>query len=122
MRTVLVRYHHEVEGIWADSPDLDGYVAAGASLHEVRDLVREGLAVYLEGEDFEVREQGPGSEGTVVDLLVNDEGTSVNVTTASHGVATGWAEHLHATSPRVSLPAVDSPSSAFQQDDRLAMT
>ncbi|HZJ07825.1 MAG TPA: hypothetical protein VFD59_20540 [Nocardioidaceae bacterium] len=55
---IRVRYHHEPDGWWAESSDLDGFVAAGASLDEVRGLVQEGVPFYLETDDFEIQEVG----------------------------------------------------------------
>ena len=57
-RIVHLQYHHEPEGWWAESADLDGFVATGASLDEVRKLVREGVPFYLETDDVELREVG----------------------------------------------------------------
>lgn len=48
MTTVRVDYHREGTSWWADSPDLDGFVASGDSLTEVRQLVWEGLPFYLD--------------------------------------------------------------------------
>lgn len=56
MPEVVITYHQEPEGCWADSPNIDGFVVAGVSLDEVRSLVREGLPFYLEQSDVEVLE------------------------------------------------------------------
>lgn len=89
MKTVLVRYHREADSYWADSPDVDGFVAVGATLGEVRSLAKEGLAVYLEEEEdaFEVVEQGPGRDGVTVVVRV-DEQASVTVSTRSLAAST----------------------------------
>jgi predicted RNase H-like HicB family nuclease len=34
MTGVRIRYHHEAEGWWADSPDLPGFSAAGETFTE----------------------------------------------------------------------------------------
>lgn len=60
MRTIRIRYHREPDGWWADSPDLDGYVAAGESLTEVRDLAKDGIPFFTEDDDVEIEEYGPG--------------------------------------------------------------
>lgn len=54
---VRVTYHQESVGWWADSDDLPGFVASGADLHEVRDLVRSGVPFYLENDDVVIEEQ-----------------------------------------------------------------
>lgn len=43
MRTVRIRYHYEPEGWWADSPDLQGFSAAGSTFLEVRQFAVEGV-------------------------------------------------------------------------------
>lgn len=66
MREIRVRYHWEPEGCWAESPDIDGFVVAGADIGEVRSLVREGVEFYLDGEQVDLLESradgGPVSE------------------------------------------------------------
>ena len=47
MDTVRVIYHHERDGWWADSPDLDGWSAAGDTFAEVRRLACEGVPFAL---------------------------------------------------------------------------
>jgi predicted RNase H-like HicB family nuclease len=54
---VRVIYRSEPEGVWAESPDAPGYSAVGATLDEVRQLVAEGLPVFL-GKKVEVIESG----------------------------------------------------------------
>jgi predicted RNase H-like HicB family nuclease len=87
VRPVRVEYHREPEGVWADSPDLEGFVASGTDLSEVRALVREGLAVYLEGETVDILEEVHGHV-PVVDVHLQDAPFSAtySTTTASpHG-------------------------------------
>lgn len=55
MRRVLVRYHREPEGCWAESPDAPGWSAAGSTLDEVRALALEGLKWQL-GDDVHIDE------------------------------------------------------------------
>ena len=43
METVRVIYHHEADGWWAESPDVDGWSAAGDSYAEVVKLAEEGI-------------------------------------------------------------------------------
>jgi predicted RNase H-like HicB family nuclease len=47
MREVTVTYHHDGSSWWADSKDLDGYTAVAGSLEELRPLVADGVAFYL---------------------------------------------------------------------------
>ncbi len=44
---VRVTYHHEPEGWWAESPDIEGWTVAGDSCDEVRQLVDDGVAFAL---------------------------------------------------------------------------
>ena len=48
METVRVIYHHEADGWWAESPDVEGWSAAGASYSEVVKLAEEGIPLALE--------------------------------------------------------------------------
>jgi predicted RNase H-like HicB family nuclease len=45
---VVMDYHCEPEGWWADSLSLPGFLAAGASFAEVRELAHSGAEFYLE--------------------------------------------------------------------------
>jgi predicted RNase H-like HicB family nuclease len=47
MKTVRVIYHHESDGWWAESPDVDGWSAAGKTYAEVVKLAEEGIAFAL---------------------------------------------------------------------------
>jgi predicted RNase H-like HicB family nuclease len=47
--TVRVLYHQELEGWWAESPDIDGWTVAGDSYDEVRHLVIDGITFALAG-------------------------------------------------------------------------
>jgi predicted RNase H-like HicB family nuclease len=48
METVRVIYHHEADGWWAESPDVEGWSAAGASYAEVVRLAEEGISFALD--------------------------------------------------------------------------
>jgi predicted RNase H-like HicB family nuclease len=50
METVRVIYHHESDGWWAESPDVDGWSAAGDSYAEVMKLAEEGIPFAVDGE------------------------------------------------------------------------
>jgi predicted RNase H-like HicB family nuclease len=47
MKVVRVVYHQEDEGWWAESPDVEGWSAAGRSLPEIEELVGAGLEFAL---------------------------------------------------------------------------
>jgi predicted RNase H-like HicB family nuclease len=51
METVRVIYHHETDGWWAESPDVEGWSAAGATYAEVAKLAGEGIPFALERDD-----------------------------------------------------------------------
>ena len=57
---VAMDYHHEPEGWWADSDDLPGFLAAGATFDEVRELAHSGAEFYLE-RPVEVEDRLPPS-------------------------------------------------------------
>ena len=59
MATVRVIYHEEPDGWWAESPDVDGFGAAGESLEEVRRLAADGISFYLEADSVELDERFP---------------------------------------------------------------
>ncbi|HEY6730840.1 MAG TPA: type II toxin-antitoxin system HicB family antitoxin [Solirubrobacterales bacterium] len=50
MEIVRVIYHHESDGWWAESPDVEGWSAAGESYAEVVQLAEEGIPFALEHE------------------------------------------------------------------------
>jgi predicted RNase H-like HicB family nuclease len=50
MEIVRVIYHHESDGWWAESPDVDGWSAAGDSYAEVVKLAEESIPFALERE------------------------------------------------------------------------
>jgi predicted RNase H-like HicB family nuclease len=47
METVRVIYHHEADGWWAESPDVEGWSAAGDTYAEVVKLAEEGIQFAL---------------------------------------------------------------------------
>lgn len=47
MDTVRVIYHHETDGWWAESPDVEGWIAVGDSYAEVAKLAEEGVPFAL---------------------------------------------------------------------------
>jgi predicted RNase H-like HicB family nuclease len=51
METVRVIYHHESDGWWAESPDVEGWSGAGDTYAEVSKLAEEGIPVALDRED-----------------------------------------------------------------------
>ena len=50
MEIVRVIYHHESDGWCAESPDVDGWSAAGDSYAEVMRLAEEGIPFAVEHE------------------------------------------------------------------------
>lgn len=60
MKKARVTYHREPEGWSALSADVPGYSAFGETLGEVRGLVREGLAFFLdlEWDQLLIEEEG----------------------------------------------------------------
>ena len=50
METVRVIYHHEDDGWWTESPDVDGWYAAGETYAEVHQLAVEGIPFALDRE------------------------------------------------------------------------
>jgi predicted RNase H-like HicB family nuclease len=62
METVRVIYHREPEGWWAESPDVEGWYAAGDSYAEVRQLAIEGVAFALEREEVGLEHFVPAGE------------------------------------------------------------
>jgi predicted RNase H-like HicB family nuclease len=52
--TVRVLYHEEPDGWWAESPDVDGWSAAGATFDEVHRLAAEGVRFALQDESVEI--------------------------------------------------------------------
>jgi predicted RNase H-like HicB family nuclease len=61
MDTVRVIYHHEPDGWWAESPDIDGWSAAGGTYTEVVKLAEEGAPFTL-GHDVELEHYVPAGE------------------------------------------------------------
>jgi predicted RNase H-like HicB family nuclease len=47
MEPVRVIYHHEPDGWWAESPDVERWYAAGDSYEEVLKLAEEGIPFAL---------------------------------------------------------------------------
>ena len=45
--TVRVLYHHEPDGWWAESPDVEGWTVTAASYDDVRALVEDGVSFAL---------------------------------------------------------------------------
>lgn len=60
MTTVRVEYHCEADQWWADSVDVEGWVAGAETLEETRDLVKEGLAFFLDVDDLDLLESYAG--------------------------------------------------------------
>lgn len=61
METVRVIYHHEADGWWAESPDVEGWSAAGETYAEVVKLSEEGISFAL-GRSAELEHYVPAGE------------------------------------------------------------
>jgi len=62
METVRVIYHHETGGWWAESPDVEGWSAAGGTYAEVAKLAEEGIPFALERDDVSLEHFVPVGE------------------------------------------------------------
>ena len=58
METVRVIYHHEADGWWAESPEVEGWSAAGETYTEVVKLAEEGVPFAL-GHDAKLEHDPP---------------------------------------------------------------
>jgi predicted RNase H-like HicB family nuclease len=61
MKTVRVIYHHEADGWWAESPDVEGWSAAGATYADVVRLAEEGIP-YALGHGVDLEHYVPAGE------------------------------------------------------------
>jgi predicted RNase H-like HicB family nuclease len=52
MTTARIIYHHEADGWWAESPDVEGWSATAVSYAEIVKLAEEGVPFAL-GESVE---------------------------------------------------------------------
>jgi predicted RNase H-like HicB family nuclease len=52
--TVRVLYHEEPDGWWAESPDVAGWTAVGATFDEVHQLAEDGIRFALEDDAVEI--------------------------------------------------------------------
>lgn len=59
MSATQVIYHREDGVWWAESPDVEGFGASADTLEELRPLVRQGLAFYLEDDGIGLDERFP---------------------------------------------------------------
>src|SRR4051794_5252302 len=62
METVRVIYHHETDGWWAESPDVDGWSAAGDTYAEVAKLAADGIPFALQRDDVALEHFVPVGE------------------------------------------------------------
>jgi predicted RNase H-like HicB family nuclease len=61
MEPIRVIYHRELEGWWAESPDVRGWTAVGETYAEVLELAKEGIPFALE-RDVEIEHYVPAGE------------------------------------------------------------
>lgn len=66
METIRVIHHHEPEGWWSESPDIQGWAAAGATYDEVNQLAEEGVRFALERDDVVVKHFLPAGDARSV--------------------------------------------------------
>lgn len=57
-RRIQMHYHYEPEGWWAESSELPGFSAAGATFGEVRQQAHEGAAFFAD-EPLEIEDKAP---------------------------------------------------------------
>jgi predicted RNase H-like HicB family nuclease len=62
METVRVIYHHETGCWWAESPDVEGWSAAGDTYPEVAKLAEEGIRFALGRDDVALENFVPVGE------------------------------------------------------------
>jgi predicted RNase H-like HicB family nuclease len=67
VREIVVRYHHEPEGWWAESDDLPGWSAAGDTFAEVRELAYQGVPHFV-GSAVAVSDDLSSVHGDLVEL------------------------------------------------------
>jgi predicted RNase H-like HicB family nuclease len=57
-RKIQIHYHYEPEGWWAESPELAGFSAAGATFDEAREQAHKGAAFFAD-EPLEIEDRAP---------------------------------------------------------------
>ena len=62
METVRVIYHHETDGWWAESPDVEGWSAAADTYAELVKLAAEGVPFALGHKNAELEHYVPAGE------------------------------------------------------------
>lgn len=98
MRRVVVRYHEEPAGWWADSDDVPGWTAVGETFEECRREAYGGLEWHL-GEPVDVHEEGVPEPASVeytsaIDLLIYQTAAALEKTIAG---ATRYGSNFSAT-------------------------
>lgn len=86
MRTIHVVYHHEEGSWWAESDDMPGWTAIGGSLREIRRLVREGIGIFFEGVEIDLRESYADDPAALVADVhwITPAGTWADTASSSH--------------------------------------
>jgi predicted RNase H-like HicB family nuclease len=64
--------HREDESYWADVSELPGCFASGDNLDQLFDSLREGIRLYLEGEDGSSSNGSPSSPLQVKVAVLSD--------------------------------------------------
>jgi predicted RNase H-like HicB family nuclease len=111
VRTVTLVYHRELEGWWAESPDIKGFVAGGETLAEARAMAEEGLRFYLsESDDIEIVEVLP--EGFTVLGVHTKPGSNISVSASGMSVT--------AAMPAIRSPIASAPGASVMITTRSA--
>lgn len=116
MTIVHVRYHYEGDAWWAESDDLPGWTAVGATFEEVRKMARTGVVEFA-GAEAAVEEEGvPISSATTFAGL--NEATGAIVHVIGGGATLSITQNI-VPIPRVRL-RVQVRNAAAIPDERLA--
>jgi predicted RNase H-like HicB family nuclease len=86
-RKIQMHYHYEPEGWWAESPELPGFSAAGATFEEVREQAHEGAAFFAD-EPLEIEDRAPVVSSTNACSSAASVGLAVRLTVGEHRTET----------------------------------
>jgi len=95
MRSITVTYHREDGSWWAESPEIEGFTAAGDSFTEVRELVTSGVPFYLDDDYVDIKEQLEdgayiiGPRGFLASAVIGSSSGFKTHMTSGQGIASG---------------------------------
>jgi predicted RNase H-like HicB family nuclease len=69
VKGIVVLYHRESDGWWAESPDAPGFTAVAPTMEELEKRVEEGLRFHFEHADTFTSKSG-ASVNSTVEVLV----------------------------------------------------